>query len=618
MQPSFINPNWQPKPMFKLGPDSTPQPVKKGGRGGFLTSLISEGGAAGGAALGTAFLPGIGTIAGAGLGAVIGRLTENKIRDDEYNVGSALGEGALSAGLAGIAPLAKGVKGARAASKAGGSLEEAIMGAKAGFSSVPGEKTAKLGSNLVGQARGITPGLGKTSVRNGLSIKDAKSLNTFLDGLGIKQGGAMKQLEQVENLKSTLFSQQSEILANKNVRIPSGMIADIRNEITEKIAKTPGMSLTPQFTDDLAKLSKNKSVKGLNQFRQSLDDLINFNRAATTPDPSIEKLYKALRSAVDSRVAQLSPDLKKVNQTLSKLYDAEGFLQDAAKKAASTSEAGAIGFRIPVLGNRVPGSVTQNARNSLGRTLQGKPVKTALSANSAVTPQVLGRIPGALNGVQAPQNMSMTNPTTDNTMIANTMPPAISNMMGQSYSNGEEMSSDDPFSVENIQENVRTLMQGGATIKDVKEYLDLAGTIAKLKEMNAPKAAKPLSQSQQDRADLISALGMTEDSVNRGSINFGPIGSRVEGIKSMFNAADPETLSYKNTVSGLRAAITKARAGASLTEGELKLLEKYTPSDTDSEQVVRSKLAALRQLYGNQAPTEGNAMSLEDVLMQYQ
>ena len=45
---------------------TSPQPAKKKGRGGFLTSLISEaggaGGAAGGAALGTALLPGIGLI----------------------------------------------------------------------------------------------------------------------------------------------------------------------------------------------------------------------------------------------------------------------------------------------------------------------------------------------------------------------------------------------------------------------------------------------------------------------------------------------------------------------------------------------------------------------------
>jgi hypothetical protein len=129
------------------------------------------------------------------------------------------------------------------------------------------------------------------------------------------------------------------------------------------------------------------------------------------------------------------------------------------------------------------------------------------------------------------------------------------------------------------------------------------------------EAQKPLTGPQQERADLITALDNTENVMAGGSINYGPIGSRIEGVKSFFNAADPETLTFKNTVSGLRAAITKARAGASLTEGELRMLSKYTPSETDTEQVVRSKLQSLRQLYGYQAPTGGGS-TLEDMLMQ--
>jgi hypothetical protein len=46
------------------------------------------------------------------------------------------------------------------------------------------------------------------------------------------------------------------------------------------------------------------------------------------------------------------------------------------------------------------------------------------------------------------------------------------------------------------------------------------------------------------------------------------------------------------------------------------MLAQYTPSDTDSEQVVRSKLAQLRNLYGYNAPTGGG--TLEDTLMQMQ
>lgn len=126
-----------------------------------------------------------------------------------------------------------------------------------------------------------------------------------------------------------------------------------------------------------------------------------------------------------------------------------------------------------------------------------------------------------------------------------------------------------------------------------------------------------LSEGQQARSDLITSLGMAGNIMDQGSINYGPIGSRVEGIKSIFNAADPETMSYKNVIGQVRGAITKARAGASLTEGELKLLDTYTPKDTDSEQVVRSKLEQLNNLYGSSAPT-GGGLAAEDILSQLQ
>lgn len=101
-----------------------PKPkAKQKGRGGFLTSLISEvgglGGASGGAAIGTALLPGVGTLIGAGLGGFLGgtggRITENKVRDNRIGVGDALKEGAIS-GVASAGPL-KLLKAASGATK---------------------------------------------------------------------------------------------------------------------------------------------------------------------------------------------------------------------------------------------------------------------------------------------------------------------------------------------------------------------------------------------------------------------------------------------------------------------------------------------------------------------
>lgn len=115
---------------------------KKGGRGGTLTSLISEaggtGGALGGAAIGTAILPGVGTLLGAGIGGFLGgfggRVAENEVRDGRLGLGDALTEGAIS-GISGAGPIRAGkavVQGAKALGTKGleragaTSLEDAV------------------------------------------------------------------------------------------------------------------------------------------------------------------------------------------------------------------------------------------------------------------------------------------------------------------------------------------------------------------------------------------------------------------------------------------------------------------------------------------------------------
>ena len=117
------------------------------GRGGFGTSLISEaagtGGAIGGASLGagigTGILPGIGTVIGGGIGGLIGgftggfggRAVENKVRDDEFRVGDALKEGALSgafgAGGAAFTGL-RGVKAAGGLANLAGASDDVVKG----------------------------------------------------------------------------------------------------------------------------------------------------------------------------------------------------------------------------------------------------------------------------------------------------------------------------------------------------------------------------------------------------------------------------------------------------------------------------------------------------------
>lgn len=142
--------NWVKDYLSKQQPQAAPaQPQKPRGRGGWLSSLISElggaGGAAGGAATGAAIgsvVPGLGTLIGGALGAGVGgflggtggRVVENKVRDNRVGLGDALKEGALSGAF----------------SLAGGGLQ-AFKGAKAakGLTSVLGKEVPVAESAIV-------------------------------------------------------------------------------------------------------------------------------------------------------------------------------------------------------------------------------------------------------------------------------------------------------------------------------------------------------------------------------------------------------------------------------------------------------------------------------------
>lgn len=144
---------------------------KKGGRGGTLTSLISEGGAIGGGAtgagIGTAILPGIGTLLGgaigAGIGGFTGRVAENKVRDNRLGVGDAAKEGALSAVLGGgPIRLGKAALGTIKAAKGGASLTDALVQAgnksvDLNLTKVAGNKLSKAGESLIAKEFRLNP-----------------------------------------------------------------------------------------------------------------------------------------------------------------------------------------------------------------------------------------------------------------------------------------------------------------------------------------------------------------------------------------------------------------------------------------------------------------------------
>lgn len=670
------------KPAFQIGP-AKPQP-KKRPRGGFWSSLISEGGALGGAATGAAagsVVPGIGTVigglVGGGIGAFGGRIAENKVRDNRLGIGDAAKEGALTTVLGG--PLRLG-KYAVTASKGLGktNLEDALLEA-AGKANAPGFMSKKVGGVIGNKLTNASDNLATRAIK----VNDSQWSTDFANRTGEEVGQFATRFNIVGKNKDQIMNE----VYRPALKVYSQGLKTIgsipKKEVLSSIKAELDVPLKSAFPEDklFAKevMKKTQALLGgfgddipateLNKLKSQAYSKVNTKLAdeAGIMSNNINKtiaqsIRRAITGAAEKRGVQVDPAVMKSAKLNFKSGNLGDFgeelfaLKELAQKIDVKSRVGkgksifglsasTTGVGGAVLGGPVGAAIGVGASTALNSPKLARKGSTAFNAlgnkltSKATTP--VGVSGGARKGFMGQTKESLLDailgaqssegPNSINNIMGsmtNTATTANTPDMSEQYQDNTEMSSGEYIPSWMQEDNSAEQEQAGQTITREQALQAMMDDIAttggknleKIKtiyefanpEVDA-KAPKPLNQNQQDRADLIRSLDLTEGAVNKGSINYGPVGSRLEGFKSIFNAADPETLAFKNQISGLRAAITKARAGASLTTGELALLQKYTPSDTDSEQTIRSKLAQLRALYGSQAPVGGS--SLEDVLM---
>lgn len=604
--------NYQPTDLGYPGQRVQPQKKKKNF---FVDQISTATGILGGIA-GTAIAPVAGTFGGAAAGSGLGEAIENLITGESFtkNVGK---EAALG-GVFGAGPL-KLLKGG-AALAGGKGLGAATLAAQTPLKKLVSQGIGtKIGEDVTNRATTsflkLTPSQTKRLLDAGTDptklAKRAAQFGSSADEIIGQTGNSGPLQLAIKTLEDSIA--KTAKTAGTNVRIPGDELVNALKAQARTISQEIGGGARLKQINQIITDAEKKYSKGVT-VRQARDILRESNQrfGASILDDSGDAVARAAQKLEGNTMRDA---LKTRFPTIATALDDESELIQLREILSRTRAVDKTGkFNVGKVDLTRPGSFIDpilNSNKTTSRILrQGGAAETVPKGitSKGIAAREIGQnlliprddaqsFPGNTNDMA----MAATNPMTN--MMAN-----APNMMDPLSSQGDQMST---------QQSVYTFENAFA---DMTRDPENAEYYASLYEFANPKtdekAAKPLSQAQQERADLINSLTMTEDAVNQGSINYGPIGSRVEGLKSIFNRADPETLSYKNTVSGLRAAITKARAGASLTAGELKLLEKYTPSETDSEQVVRSKLQQLRALYGSSPPVGGGS-TLEDALMQY-
>lgn len=386
------------------------RPKKQTGKGGFLTSLISEGGAAGGAALGASIgsaVPGFGTVIGAGIGGLIGgfsgRLTENKIRDNEFRPGQAFGEGALSGALsaAGAGFQAyKGIKAAKGLTNALGRSDEVAGIATNALKQAPKTGMAsRKGLDIVSKAGGYyardnVPGIGK------ITVSKAQYYDDVLKKLKIPANDAGDIAGRVGKVREALGSTISESLKRSNVPLSKSQITAYGDDILKQVNKTPGLTTeAKKFAKSQVDLMKSevKDLGGLHNFRVQLDDVINWNANPDSALAAQQGAAKVLRTGIRDRINNLVPGLKDTNKLFHDVTDIEKLALKASGRVSAEATGGGGGGLV----SRVLSSPTANtAKAKAGRALTKVGPYTAGTGGfgSQVTNQALRQLPGNLVG----------------------------------------------------------------------------------------------------------------------------------------------------------------------------------------------------------------------------
>lgn len=630
---------------------------KKGGRGGTLTSLISEGGAIGGgaagAAAGTALLPGLGTLIGggigAGIGAFTGRVAENKIRDDRLGVGDAAKEGALSTVLgAGPIRLAKGAVTAGKAVKGGSGLTDALIEA--------GNKATK-GSIRETAGKKLTNASDDLSIR-GFRLKPSQ-LTNFKNKFGEDVSQVIKKYKLTgkdsDTIRQTVIDPLQSEFDAIGAKIPAIPTANIQKAFEAKYGKLISSAVEDnksigrqlkQQADEIAK-KYGDTVDGaeIATLRREFDSLVSYADKAANParygvnKRAADALRSVLQDTAD-KVGLKATDgktFKEVGRELSKLRqltDDIGGQENLGRGSSPLGITTLLGGGVGAMGGpagAISGILATRAVNSPGgrKAVAGATEKAgaALTAKGAVAqpygaPAMAGRIlPVAGTGAYLSSNTpnSASSPTTPPA----TSPNSIADNIGTLSQETDSLSSDNsPFAPQNLQASIQKIIANGGSLKDASEFISLAQALQSIQE-SGQASAKPLS-AEASKVVSNANIGLQALDDFEGAIAEDPsvLAKRVipgRGAAGGLLGGILGTRGADAAAAQIVDVIARLRTGAAITNDEAKRFETFIPQANDPPQVRSQKLSYLRDQFTAVATrSTGSGTDLESALISAQ
>ncbi len=632
-----------------------PQKKKKPtGRGGSATSFISEGGALGGAAAGAAVgsvVPIVGTaiggLVGAGLGAFGGRLIENKARDDEFRVGSAATEGALTTVLGGPGKLIKGGLAARSAVRQGDGLVDALTAAatassakKGGVKAAAGNKLSGASDNLATRALKLNGSqfntdfanktgeeVGQFATRFGLINKDAKTIkSTIYDPAQKVYSAAVTQIGDVPKA-DVLKTIQKELAPKLNSAFPeekkfAQSVLDQANTILIKYGRTiPATELNKLKSEAYSKVNKKFVDKSgvdsnnlydtlSNSFRKSIGEAAD--KRGIEVDPNV--LREAGLNFKSTRLSDFGNELNALNEITRKI--------DVASRVGKGSSIFGLNRSTGAVGGGVLGGPVGAAAGFAGSALAGSPRVMGAAAKGlnvagdalqgGVRPQGSGAIRAGAQGivganlVDSLMGAGQSDMAPDmSTMDPNSMNMSNADNMGTLSPDQAGTASANPYSREALLSDIQ---RDPANQAKYIEYYQM------MQELYPESTTPELTSGQATRAasaqNALRDIPLLMEAIESGKLGGAKalpgsgtaIGRRVLGTEdldaAMFNIADN---------------ILRARSGAAAPEAEVRrFVNTFLPAPTDSAEAKRLKLdRTMRELQSmlNPAAAAGGTLS---------
>ncbi len=617
-----------------------------------LPSVAGTAGGVGGAAIGTALLPGIGTLAGALIGGALGggagKIGENKIEGNK-NAWDGVGKEAAINGVMSAGPLrllkgaTTGVKSLRAGTGLAEALNATGQAAK-DFSVLgrAGQAVSNTADNMVTKNFRLTP----TQLTNYKAKFGEDAAAT------IKNHGLVSQAPDVmrQNVIKPLQDQFTKVADSIPAVSKTSLDASFKKLYTPLInspvqdSQVFGKSLKDQADTLLAKYGDTIPAKELNKVRQQFDSLVNYTEKAANParygvnKRSANAIRETLQQAADSAGVKASNGMtfKEVGTELSKLHQLVGNIERQANLGKGSLPIGIIsaisgvgGAGVGGIGGGAASMLATNAVNSatgrklaangaekLAENLAGRAAKNTASAYGlkGIAKRNLGAgLAGALTS-QSLENSTMSPSTSPN------ITPAIMPDMSQQYTQDQQMSIDQapssPFDPANIEANVAKMMRSGAGVKDINAYLDMATTINSMKAAaaKASKSDSGMNTTQLQQANnAMSGLQSLERI--KSTLSKNPNAAKMAALPGgSLTASLTGTGDYKAALNNAADVIGRLRSGGAINADEEKRFMAMLPQSFDSQETVNYKLNSMAELFNRFANPKTASFDSADLI----